>query len=176
MFNENANDYLFPCRATVWPDFLHRSGLAAPCGHRDFGSGKFIRVKAKPGNHRKAVQLVESVRGGKTVRKRLDQGLAAPAYARRESRARLLEPYEGYLASKNGDCPGLSRRRLFREIQERGYEGSYTVGRIISARSGWMRRPARAGRPCGADSSLDRARKPPERGSCERQGTCRILK
>ena len=86
------------------------------------------------------------------------------------------EPYEGYLASKKGDCPGLSRRRLFREIQERGYEGSYTVGRIISARSGWMRRSARAGRPCGADSSLDRARKPPERGSCERQGTCRILK
>ena len=40
------------------------------------------------------------------------------------SRLRLLEPYEGYLAEKIGNSPDLSGRRLFRQIQERGYEGS----------------------------------------------------
>ena len=63
----------------------------------------------------------------KTVRKLLDRGLAAPSYAPREPRTRLLEPYEGYLAQKIGDCPGLSVRRLFREIQERGYKGSQSA-------------------------------------------------
>ena len=60
----------------------------------------------------------------KTVRKLLDRGLAAPAYSPREPRPRLLKPYEDYLADKIGNCPDLSGRRLFREIRERGYEGS----------------------------------------------------
>ena len=59
----------------------------------------------------------------KTVRKHLDRGLAAPAYSPREPRPRRLEPYEGYLARKIEECPDLSGRRLFRQIQERGYEG-----------------------------------------------------
>ena len=42
---------------------------------------------------------------------------------RRKLRPRLLEPYKGYLAGKIGACPGLSGRRLFREIRELGYEG-----------------------------------------------------
>ncbi len=63
----------------------------------------------------------------KTVRKLLDRGLAAPAYSPQEPRPRLLEPYEGYLADKIGNCPDLSGRRLFREIRERGYEGGYTA-------------------------------------------------
>ena len=63
----------------------------------------------------------------KTVRKLLDRGLAAPSYAPRAPRPRRLEPYEGYLARKIGDCPDLSGRRLFREIQERGYKGGYTA-------------------------------------------------
>ena len=58
-----------------------------------------------------------------TVRKLLDRGLAAPAYVPREPRARLLGPYEVYLVSKIGDRPDLSGRRLFREIQKRGYKG-----------------------------------------------------
>ena len=63
----------------------------------------------------------------KTVRKLLDRGLTAPAYSPLEPRPRLLEPYEGYLADKIGNCPDLSGRRLFREIRERGYEGGYTA-------------------------------------------------
>ncbi len=41
----------------------------------------------------------------KTVRKLLDRGLAAPAHSPRKPRPRLLEPYEGYLADKSGNCP-----------------------------------------------------------------------
>ena len=63
----------------------------------------------------------------KTVRKLLDRGLAAPAYSPREPRPRLLEPYENYLADKIGNCPDLSGRRLFRQIQELGYEGSHAA-------------------------------------------------
>ena len=71
----------------------------------------FIRVKTKPGNHRKAVQLVESVRGGKTVRKRLDQGLMAPAYARRESRTRAISRARTEIARACPDvgCSGRSK-------------------------------------------------------------------
>lgn len=84
----------------------------------------------------------------KTVRKLLDRSLAAPAYSPREPRARLLEPYEGYLADKIGACPDLSGRQLFRETRELGYEGSYSAvtaylrairpGRSPASRSTWM--------------------------------------
>ena len=63
----------------------------------------------------------------KTVRKLQDRDLAAPSYAPRKPRPRRLEPYEDYLARKIGDSPDLSGRRLFREIQELGYEGGYTA-------------------------------------------------
>ena len=63
----------------------------------------------------------------KTVRKLLGRGLAAPAYSPREPRPRRLEPYEGYLAGKIETCPELSGLRLFREIRELGYDGSYSA-------------------------------------------------
>ena len=63
----------------------------------------------------------------KTVRKLLDRGLAAPAYAPREPRPRSPEPYEDYLAGNIGDRPDLSGRRLFREIRELGYDGSQSA-------------------------------------------------
>ena len=63
----------------------------------------------------------------KTVRKHPDRGLAAPAYSPREPRPRRLEPYEGYLAGKIETCPELSGLRLFRQIRELGYDGSYSA-------------------------------------------------
>ncbi len=98
------------------------------------GSGRVIKLE-------KIVMLQELKREGlsisaiarrtgldrKTVRKLLDRGLAAPAYSPRKPRPRLLEPYEDYLADKIGNCPDLSGRRLFRQIQELGYEGGYTA-------------------------------------------------
>jgi transposase len=63
----------------------------------------------------------------KTVRKYLDRGLEVPVYGPREPRPRLLEPYEGYLSEKIRNCPGLSGRRLFREITALGYTGGYSA-------------------------------------------------
>ena len=63
----------------------------------------------------------------KTVRKYLARGLEAPVYGPRDPRPRLLEPYERYLSEKIRDCPGLSGRRLFREITALGYTGGYSA-------------------------------------------------
>lgn len=63
----------------------------------------------------------------KTIRKYLDQGLEVPVYGPRDLRPRLLGPYEGYLREKVLDCPGLSGRRLLREITALGYTGGYSA-------------------------------------------------
>jgi transposase len=63
----------------------------------------------------------------KTVCKYLDRGLEVPVYGPRGPRPRLLEPYADYLSEKIQDCPGLSGRRLFREITALSYTGGYTA-------------------------------------------------
>ena len=63
----------------------------------------------------------------KTVRKYLKQGLQTPRYGPRQPRPRLLDPYEGYLRERIAAHPGLSARRLWREIAELGYGGCYTT-------------------------------------------------
>ena len=63
----------------------------------------------------------------KTVRKYLKQGLQTPRYGPRQPRPRLLDPYEGYLRERIAAYPGLSARRLWREIAELGYSGGYTT-------------------------------------------------
>ena len=45
----------------------------------------------------------------------------------RQPRPQLLEPYEDYLRGRFAAFPGLSGRRLRREIAERGYTGGYTA-------------------------------------------------
>jgi transposase len=62
----------------------------------------------------------------KTVRKYLARGLEAPAYKPRAPRARIVEPFEGYLRERLSAFPDLTAKRLMREIRERGYEGGYT--------------------------------------------------
>ena len=66
-------------------------------------------------------------RDRKTVRKYLDQGLEVPVYGPRDERPRLLGPYEAYLSERVRAYPGLSGRRLLREIRECGYGGGYTA-------------------------------------------------
>ncbi len=63
----------------------------------------------------------------KTIRKYLDQGIEVPVYGPRDPRPRLLEPYEDYLREKVLACPGLSGRRLLREITAPGYTGGYSA-------------------------------------------------
>ena len=62
----------------------------------------------------------------KTIRQHLKRGLKNPVYGPRHPRPRLLDPYEGYLRERVESCPGLSGKRLLREIRELGYEGGYT--------------------------------------------------
>lgn len=63
----------------------------------------------------------------KTIRKYLDLGFESPIYGPRAPRIRLLEAYEPYLQEKVTDCPGLSGRRLLREITALGYTGGYSA-------------------------------------------------
>lgn len=63
----------------------------------------------------------------KTVRRRLGQGLHSPGYGPRRSRPRLIDAYERYLRERIAAHPGLSARRLWREIAELGYAGGYST-------------------------------------------------
>jgi transposase len=63
----------------------------------------------------------------KTVRKYIARGLEAPAYGPRLPRRTVIDPFAGYLRERVTAFPGLSGRRLFRELKDRGYEGGYTA-------------------------------------------------
>lgn len=78
----------------------------------------------------------------KTVRKYIAQGIEVPTYGPRQPRDRLLDPWMDYLRSRLDAYPGLSARRLLREICERGYTGGYST----------VRDTVRALRPAGGGS------------------------
>ena len=59
----------------------------------------------------------------KTVRKYLKRGLEAPVYGPREPGDRLTDRFRSYLAERLEAFPGLSARRLHREIKAMGYRG-----------------------------------------------------
>jgi transposase len=63
----------------------------------------------------------------KTVRKYLARGLVAPVYGPRQPRPRRLDPFLPYLRERIAAWPGLTGRRLFRELKERGYQGGYSA-------------------------------------------------
>lgn len=60
----------------------------------------------------------------KTVRKHLERGLEAPVYGPREPEERLGEKCRSYLRDRPASRPGLSARRLHREIKAIGFEGA----------------------------------------------------
>ena len=62
----------------------------------------------------------------KTVRSAIAKGLAPPKYKPRPPRARIIAPFESYLKERIIAFPGLTARRLWRELKEHGYEGGYT--------------------------------------------------
>ena len=53
--------------------------------------------------------------------------MKAPVYKPRPPRPRELEPYEPYLRDRIALYPGLSGKRLFREIAAMGFKGGYTT-------------------------------------------------
>ena len=63
----------------------------------------------------------------KTVRKYLARGLEPPVYGPRQPRPRRIDPFVPYLRERVEAWPGLTGRRLFRELKERGYQGGYTA-------------------------------------------------
>ena len=63
----------------------------------------------------------------KTVRQRIARGLEPPVYGPRKPRQRLIDPFVAYLRERVMAYPGLTGRRLLRELRERGYEGGYTA-------------------------------------------------
>jgi transposase len=63
----------------------------------------------------------------KTVRKCIARGLEPPVYGPRQRRRRRIDPFVGYLRERVAAYPGLTGRRLLRELRERGYEGGYTA-------------------------------------------------
>jgi len=63
----------------------------------------------------------------KTVRRCIARGLETPVYGPRKPRKRLIDPFVPYLRERALAYPGLTGRRLWRELRERGYEGGYTA-------------------------------------------------
>ena len=63
----------------------------------------------------------------KTVRKYIARGLKPPVYGPRQPRTRRIEPFIPYLRERVEAWPGLTGRRLWRELKERGYQGGYTA-------------------------------------------------
>ena len=65
----------------------------------------------------------------KTVRTYIAKGLEPPAYKKRLPKEGLVASFEPYLRDRLATYPGLTARRLFREIRERGFAGGYSVVR-----------------------------------------------
>ncbi|MEH6721866.1 MAG: IS21 family transposase, partial [Aurantimonas endophytica] len=63
----------------------------------------------------------------KTVRKYIERGLEAPVYGPRKPRHTVIDPFTAYLRERVTTYPGLTGRRLFRELKEIGYGGGYTA-------------------------------------------------
>ncbi|TDP45684.1 integrase-like protein [Zavarzinia compransoris] len=63
----------------------------------------------------------------KTERKYIDRGMEAPAYGPRQPHRTVIDPFAAYLRERVAAYPGLSGRRLFRELKDRGYAGGYTA-------------------------------------------------
>lgn len=81
--------------------------------------------------HRQGLTVAEIARqtghDRKTVRRYIARGLAVPSYGPRAPRPTRLAGFEDYLRERIARYPGLTGRRLLRELRERGYEGGYTA-------------------------------------------------
>ncbi len=67
----------------------------------------------------------------KTVRAYIAKGLEPPAYKKRPPKEGIVAPFEPYLRDRLTTYPGLTARRLFRELKERGFAGGWSVRKAI---------------------------------------------
>jgi transposase len=65
----------------------------------------------------------------KTVRSYIKKGLEPPAYRKRPVAPGVVDPFVPYLRERLSAFPGLTGVRLWREMKERGFVGSYSVVR-----------------------------------------------
>ncbi len=65
----------------------------------------------------------------KTVRRRIAGGLEPPVYGPRAPRPTIIDPFKPYLGERVSAYPGLTAVRLWRELRDRGYHGSYSIVR-----------------------------------------------
>src|SRR5208282_3268615 len=63
----------------------------------------------------------------KTVRGYIAKGLEPPTYKKRSPSPGIVAPFAPYLRERLAAYPGLTGRRLCRELKERGYQGGYTA-------------------------------------------------
>ena len=63
----------------------------------------------------------------KTVRKYLRADTNDPHVRQRQCKPSKLDPYKIYLLERIKAYPQLCTTRLLREIQQRGYDGGYTI-------------------------------------------------
>jgi transposase len=63
----------------------------------------------------------------KTVRRYIARGMEPPCYRPAPRRARCTDGFLPYLRDRLAAYPGLTAVRLLREVQERGFTGSYTA-------------------------------------------------
>jgi len=97
----------------------------------------------------------------KTVRAYIAKGLEPPAYKKRPLAPSLVDGFEPYLRERLEAYPALTARRLLREIEERGFSGSYSVvrDRVRDIRPARIARfEARFETPPGEQAQVDFAR------------------
>ena len=63
----------------------------------------------------------------KTVRKYIARGMEPPAYGPRPAKAKAIDGFLPYLRERLEAFPTLTASRLWRELRERGFDGSYTL-------------------------------------------------
>ncbi len=67
----------------------------------------------------------------KTIRKYIARGLEAPAYAKRDRRPTVIDGYADYLRERVRAYPGLTAKRLLRELKDVGFTGGYTSVKVF---------------------------------------------
>ena len=82
----------------------------------------------------------------KTVRNYLAKGLEPPTYKKRAPAPGVVDRFEPYLRERLATYPGLTARRLFREIKERDFSGGYSGTACVSSDPAEARDTKRASR------------------------------
>jgi len=106
---------------------------AAPVGGREGAVIKLGELVMILDLHRQGLSVSAIARqlgiDRKTVRGYIKKGLEPPAYKARPATPSVVEPFVSYLRERLATFPGLTGSRLWREIKDRGYSGSYSVVR-----------------------------------------------